>query len=204
MKLLYIMDPMCSWCWAFSPTLQSIRQSFPDLPVEYILGGLAPDTETPMPQNQQHTIHAIWKQIEERTGTQFNYDFWTQCTPKRSTWRSCRAVITAGQLLPNGAELMTNAIQHAYYLNAQNPSDAETLISLAESLGINTAEFAALLDTTTTQEKLQEHMATSRQLDVSGFPALRLVNADKIVRISDGYSGPDTIIECLKKLITGQ
>ncbi len=201
-KLLYIMDPMCSWCWAFSPTVAAIQHSFPNLPVQFVMGGLAADSETPMPKEQQQTIRSIWQHIEVSTGTKFNYDFWTQCSPRRSTWRACRAVIVAEQLSPGSAAQMANAIQHAYYLNAQNPSDNETLIPLAESLGINASDFAALINAQSTQQKLQEHMAFARQLDVSGFPALRFVNGEKVIRLSDGYSKPDLIIRELHSLVS--
>lgn len=199
-KLLYIMDPMCSWCWAFSPTLEAIKHTFPSLPVEYIMGGLAADSETMMPQNQQNTIHAIWQHIEEKTATQFNYDFWTQCSPRRSTWRACRAVILAEQLKPGSAELMVSAIQHAYYLNAQNPSDTETLTLLAESLGINVLEFTSSLDSKSTQQKLQEQMSIAQQLDVNGFPALRFFDGEQFIIVSDGYGEPDGIIQQLQIL----
>ncbi|WP_372738844.1 DsbA family protein [Neptunomonas sp.] len=199
-KLLYIMDPMCSWCWAFSPTAEAIKQTFPNLAVEFIMGGLAADSDSPMPKEQQKTIRSIWQHIEESTGTKFNYDFWTQCSPRRSTWRACRAVIVAEQLSPGSAAQMANAIQQAYYLNAQNPSDSETLIRLAESLGINASDFAPLIDAQSTQQTLQEHMALSRQLNVSGFPALRFLDGEKVIRLSDGYSKPDRIIKELHQL----
>jgi putative protein-disulfide isomerase len=204
MQLFYIMDPMCSWCWAFSPTLQTIEQTFPDLPIQYVMGGLAADTDDPMPQEQQDMIRSIWQQIEARTGTAFNYDFWTQCSPRRSTWRACRAIIVAEQLQSGSAGLMAKAIQQAYYLNAKNPSDSDTLTALAESLGLNVTEFTALLDAPATQQQMKDNLMLSRQLDVSGFPALRLLNQDKAIRISDGYSGPDAIIERLHAAIAKQ
>ncbi|SIS89822.1 DsbA family protein [Neptunomonas antarctica] len=204
MQLLYIMDPMCSWCWAFSPTLQTIEQTFPDLPIQYVVGGLAPDTDDLMPQEQQDMIRSIWQQIEARTETVFNYDFWTLCSPRRSTWRACRAILVAEQLKPGSAGVMAKAIQQAYYLVAKNPSDRETLIALAETLNINTTEFSALLDAPSTQQQFDDNLMLSRQLDVSGFPALRLLNQDKAIRISDGYSGPDAIIERLHAAIAKQ
>ena len=43
-----------------------------------------------------------WKRIQEVIpGTKFNYDFWTLCEPKRSTYPSCRAVICAKNQNPD-------------------------------------------------------------------------------------------------------
>ena len=41
--LFYVVDPMCSWCYAFSPTWQKILENLPsDIKVVYVQGGLAP------------------------------------------------------------------------------------------------------------------------------------------------------------------
>ncbi|WP_438887864.1 hypothetical protein, partial [Bacillus cereus group sp. Bc248] len=69
-----------------------------------------------MPPEMQQKLEGIWKQIERQLGTKFNYDFWKLCTPVRSTYQSCRAVIAAG--FQDSYEQMLEAIQHAYYLRA--------------------------------------------------------------------------------------
>ena len=204
MKLLYIMDPMCSWCWAFSPTIQAIEQQFPTLDIQYVMGGLATDSESTMPLEQQAVIQSIWHQIEAKTGTRFNYDFWTLCTPRRSTWRACRAIIVAEQLQPGSASTMAQAIQHAYYLQAKNPSDSSTLTALAGSIGIDASTFSLQLDSENTHQQLKEHMMISQQLDVSGFPSLRIVIDQQAIRMSDGYCSSEEVIKRLEKVIEAQ
>ena len=45
-KLYYIHDPMCRWCYTFLPVWINIRSSISE---QYILGGLASDSDQPMP-----------------------------------------------------------------------------------------------------------------------------------------------------------
>ena len=69
---------------------------FRSIEVVYLLGGLAPDSDLPMPEQMKLTIAGYWQTIQDRVlGTQFNYDFWTKCQPRRSTYPSCRAVLAA-------------------------------------------------------------------------------------------------------------
>lgn len=201
MQLHYVLDPMCSWCWAFRPSLQAIREQFPDLPIHYVLGGLAADSDEPMPVEMQQYLPTIWRQIEERTGASFNYDFWTQCAPRRSTWRACRAMIVAEALQPDSSEAMLEAIQQAYYQQARNPSDRDTLIDLAHTLGLNTETFAAVLDHPDTQQALDQHMTLAQQLQAQGFPAIRLQVEDKLYRISDGYVDAKTLVGRLQEVM---
>jgi putative protein-disulfide isomerase len=201
MQLLYVMDPMCSWCWAFSPTIQAIKKQFPELTIQYVMGGLAADSDSTMPLEQQKTIQSIWHQIEAKTGTQFNYDFWTKCTPRRSTWRACRAIIVAEQLQLGSASTMAQAVQQAYYLEAKNPSDSSVLTALATSIGIDATEFSIQLDAENTHQQLKQHMMISQQLDVSGFPALRAVKDQQAIRVSDGYCSSEEVIKRLREII---
>ena len=90
--LYYIHDPMCSWCYAFRPVWEQIQQQLPvDIRVQYVLGGLAPDSDQPMPLETRAYVQDQWhKIIQTVPGTVFNFDFWEQCQPRRSTYRDCK------------------------------------------------------------------------------------------------------------------
>lgn len=192
-SLIYVMDPMCSWCWAFSKTLENWLQQHPDLDVLWVMGGLAPDSDEPMPQSMREAIASTWQRIESQTGTRFNYDFWHNNTPRRSTYPSCRAVIAAGELHPQGRQLMSKAIQQAYYLEAKNPSDTNILIERAASIGLDEIQFAELLSSELIDSKLNSELELCKSLGVQGFPALLLVDNESITPLALGYSTLDKI-----------
>jgi len=176
MVLYYVHDPMCSWCWAFVPTWAKIKQALQDrLEIRYVLGGLAPDSTEIMPEEMRNTISGYWKNIEVRVpGTQFNYDFWTECEPKRSTYPSCRAVIAARKQKPEAELAMIRAIQEGYYLQAKNPSDADILIQLSQDLGLDPVQFAEDLASEETNETLHKDMSFGASIGAQGFPSLVL------------------------------
>lgn len=176
MRLIYVMDPMCAWCYAFQRELDEFLEKNPSLDMEYIMGGLAPDNKTPMDENLKQTISSYWFEIEKKTQVTFNHDFWKLNTPYRSTYPACRAVISAETLKPNSSCEMAKAIQSAYYKEAKNPSLEEILISCASSIGLDENEFLKVLNAEETEQKLQEHLNTTYQLQVRGYPALFLIN----------------------------
>ncbi len=51
MRLLYVMDPMCGWCYGFQPELEIFLEKHSLAEVDWIMGGLAPDTHQPMDEN---------------------------------------------------------------------------------------------------------------------------------------------------------
>ena len=174
--LYYGHDPMCSWCWGFSNTYSRLLQALPEtISVKRLLGGLAPDTTEPMPMEMQKHLRSNWQRIQEKIpGVEFNYDFWDSCKPRRSTYPACRAVIAARKQAESNDKLMTRAIQEAYYLHAQNPSDDATLVSLAEKIAIDSKQFYHYLNSEETIEKLQDEIRQSRDMFAESFPSLVL------------------------------
>ena len=63
--LFYVHDPMCSWCWAFKPALTELHAPLPEsVRLQRVLGGLAPDSDVPMPLQMQQVMQQTWQQIQ--------------------------------------------------------------------------------------------------------------------------------------------
>jgi putative protein-disulfide isomerase len=161
-----------------------------------LLGGLAPDCEEPMSEETRQLVQGHWQTIERQVPvTKFNYDFWTECEPRRSTYLACRAVIAARNQGQGFDAEMTLAIQQAYYLQARNPSDYSTLFALSEELGLDTDRFANDIKSLATDEILRQEIKQSRRLGLNSFPSLLLEKGEKQLRISPDYTNVDAMLE---------
>ena len=167
---------MCSWCWAFKSTWDKVKEALLEkVEVNYLLGGLAPDNNEPMPIETREYVKGNWKRIQGMIpDTRFNYDFWTSCEPKRSTYPACRAVICAKQQHPDFENLMIYGIQKSYYLEAQNPSNDDVLINIAENLGLDTDKFKIDLKSSQVNEILLNEIKLARSMDMNSMPSLVL------------------------------
>jgi len=194
--LYYIHDPMCSWCWGFNKTWKKVQKLLPNsINVYYVLGGLAPDSSEVMPNEMREYVQANWKKIQEKIpNTEFNYDFWKECTPIRATYPACRAVIACKNQNPELEIKMINLIQQAYYLEARNPSKDSTLIELASTLNLNIEQFTRDLNTKVTQQKLLDDTTLAKSLSINGFPSLVLRKNNSIQHIKIDYNQPKSII----------
>ncbi len=191
---------MCSWCWAFRPTWTAINSQLSDqVNIVGVLGGLAPDTTKPMPEEMQTKLQTIWKTIQQQVpATEFNFDFWQVCKPRRSTYAACRAVIAAANQAPEFEQPMILAIQTAYYRDALNPSDDTTLIDLAARLGLDRERFTADLNSDYCQKELERQIIFSRTLGVSGYPSLVLAHDNRLTNIPFDYNNPAVVLNALK------
>jgi len=194
--LFYIHDPMCSWCWGFSHTWNKVKNSLPsEINVQYVLGGLAPDSSEVMPNEMREYIQMNWHKIEQKIpGVSFNYTFWDSCTPKRSTYPACRAVIAVKKQNSDLEQTMVKLIQQAYYLDAKNPSEDGVLISLAKTLDLDIKQFTQDLNSESTQQLLSDDIALMQSLGVSSFPSLVLQTTNGIKSITIDYNNPKLIL----------
>jgi putative protein-disulfide isomerase len=203
--LYFVHDPMCSWCYAFRPVWSQIQQQLPaSIRVQYVLGGLAPDSDQPMPPETRAYIQDQWhKLIELVPGTLFNFGFWEKCQPKRSTYPACRAVLLARQ---HGREVeiaMIHAIQDAYYRQARNPSDDSTLCELAQEIALDPDEFARALNAETTQQALLEDIRFARSIGGNSFPSLFLKRNGAIQSIPHHYTDAAEVLRSIKAGLAG-
>ena len=194
---------MCSWCWAFRPVWLELKDKLPRH-IEWIslLGGLAPDSDMPMDKKTRDYIMANWRRIEEQVPTaRFNYKFWTECRPRRSTYPACRAVIAARQQDKACAAGMTYAIQRAYYLQARNPSDEQTLVALADEINLNVKQFHEDLLSDRINQQLLAEITKARQLQLDSFPGLLLVKGNQHKRIEHNYRHADGVLDQIKQAL---
>ena len=194
--LYYFHDPMCSWCYGFNPTLQKLKALLPkEIEFIQVLGGLAPDTTDPMPEELQQRLQSNWNAIIKKiAGTQFNFDFWTECQPVRSTYQSCRAVLCAKNISEELENKMIEQIQRAYYQQAKNPSLTEVLIECAEIIGIETNEFTTNIASDEIEQQLQDEIKFGQSMNVNAYPSLKLKADQSIWPITVDYNDADIML----------
>jgi putative protein-disulfide isomerase len=193
---------MCSWCYAFRESLAILKQQLPPQVTFYnVLGGLAADSVEPMAESMQHMIQQSWQKIEYTIPSiHFNFDFWKNNIPTRSTYPACRAVLVAQQY--QRATKMVAQIQYAYYQNAQNPSDIKVLIECAQKIGLNIIKFEQDLLSDMIEQKLQQQLDLCSDLNITSFPSLRLKIHGHIHLVEIQYRDPHIILKTIDSLLS--
>ena len=177
---------MCSWCWAFRPKMLLLRENLPGgIKWQNVLGGLAPDSDQPMPEQTRLMVQAHWRQIESSLGTAFNFDFWTKNQPRRDTYKGCRAVIAASY--QRAEERMIESIQKAYYLRAMNRPDPQGPTGLAVELELDSRKFMEDFESVQTEAELRSQLLLRDKLMVRNFPSLVLEHDSRYTLIGHDY-----------------
>ena len=163
------------------------------------VGGLAPDSDQPMPPAMREYLQQVWRRIAETVpGVRFNADFWRRCEPRRSTYPACRAVLAARRLARSSEDAMVLAIQQAYYLHARNPSDAAVLTDCAAAVGLAPAAFDAAFHDPARHAELAQELRFVRSLGVTGFPSLVLRTPTGRAPIAPHYTDVDAMLSAIE------
>jgi putative protein-disulfide isomerase len=194
-QLIYFADPMCSWCWGFSPAIEGVAARFGEqLPIRLILGGLRPGTTDAMDDDSKQMIRGHWEHVHEASGQPFDFAFFDREGFVYDTEPGCRAVVAARRLDPAAAMPMLKQIHHAFYAENTDVTDRAVLCGLAESAGLDRAAFEASFDSEEAATETRTDFAIAHHSGVTGFPTLIAGSEeDGYAAVTRGYQPAERI-----------
>ena len=186
--LWYFADPMCSWCWGFSPVIENIRATYSErLNIALMLGGLRPGTTAPLSSDLRNEILHHWHEVQRLTGQAFSFDGAMPEGFVYDTEPACRAVITVADLESEKIFPYFKAIQSAFYVGQLDVTQADNLAELARQQGIDMEQFLTHFHSEAARQKTLQHFKGTQQAGVKGFPSLVLQQGSAFEFISRGY-----------------
>jgi len=203
--LLYFADPMCSWCWGFSPVMAQVctkTEGQADLVV--MLGGLRPFTDHAMTDKDKSYVRNHWEHVHEASGQPFDFGFFERDGFIYDTEPACRAVVAARRLGPNFAHPMLARLHKAFYAEGRDVTDSETLADLACEVGMQRDEFLReYMDDAARQETLADFNYAQRS-QITGFPTLVGVAKDQTpVALTIGFRPWAQLEPALEQWLSG-
>jgi len=186
--LLYFADPMCSWCWGFSPVIAELARCYGDaISFQCVMGGLRAGNTVPTDGAFREEILHHWRSVHARTGQPFAFEDALPDGFVYDTEPPCRAVVAANQLNPTGTLDFLRALQQAFYVKRCDITRAEELASIAKRQGIDRKGFLEMFHLPKTREQTEAHFQLARDFGVRGFPTIILLGKDSASLLTAGY-----------------
>jgi len=191
--LWYFADPMCSWCWGFSPVIETLRDAYRDrVKIALVLGGLRHET-APMSATGREDILHHWHQVHARTGQPFRFDNALPPGFVYDTEPASRAVVTVGGIDPTLIFPLFKSVQSAFYAEGRDVTQSGVLADLAAELGVDATAFLQAFDSDASRAKTQAHFRQARQAGVRGFPTLILQQDAQLHPVCSGCQPLETV-----------
>ena len=187
-QILFFADPMCSWCWGFSPVLDAIGEHFGDrAPVSLVVGGLRPGTSEVMSDQMKASIRHHWEEVGRTTGQPFSFAFFERDGFVYDTEPACRAAVTVRNLKPQAALAYFRALHRGFYVDNENITKPGPLAELAGNFGIEPKAFADAFTSAEMIDQTIDDFRYARSLGITGFPALVAKDDGGLAAITVGY-----------------
>lgn len=203
-RILYFGDPMCSWCYGFAPVVASIVARFAETaPLWLVLGGLRPGWSEPMDEFMKERMRSHWVRVKETTGQPFDFTFFEREGFVYDTEPACRATVAVRtMMLPPQALCYFRAVQTAFYAEGRDTTRAGVLADLAGQVGIDAADFAAMVEAEEIQAATSADFRMTRMLGVSEFPSLVLQEGTRYAYLTAGYRPLEELVPTLERWVS--
>ena len=203
--LIYFSDPMCSWCYGFSPVMDQVRQAYGRaLPIRVVMGGLRPGNEVPMTPDRARELVGHWTHVTEATGLPFDPAVLDSPGFCYDTDPAARAVVVARREGQEIAARYLAAAQRAFYAEGRDVTQPEVLGDLAAQFGLDRDRFLADWASEDAKRETWGDYALSQRAGVTGFPTLvGGPNAEGVYGVvTRGYAPGEQVLAVLRDWIS--
>lgn len=206
-RLIYIADPMCSWCYGFGPELNTLLAGLPDMELELIVGGLRAYNTEVMDEQLKTTLLSHWEKVAETSGLPFSDQALSRPGFIYDTEPACRAIVATGLLAPQFALDVFHAVQRGFYAEGRDVTQANVLAEIAAGVlrkdGVACDEnlFLTTWDSEAAKTGTQADFVQTQRWGIRGFPTLVLEHGGELHLITSGFVRTETLVERMQSVI---
>ncbi|MCB1693885.1 MAG: hypothetical protein KDI19_14045, partial [Pseudomonadales bacterium] len=128
-RILFVTDPLCSWCWGTLPQIEMCRRALADeASFDFIVAGMQLGSPMGLPDFEKRQLHKLWDAVREVSGQPFS-----GIIPDDMIYHSeitCRAVEFARQQAGSPPWAFLHDVQSAFYAAGQDTTRSEVIAPL--------------------------------------------------------------------------
>ncbi|MCO1619216.1 DsbA family protein [Pseudomonas putida] len=187
-RLIYVMDPMCSWCWGFAPVAAALIAQAREagVPTHLVPGGLRTGGSA-LDSSTRKYILEHWLAVADATGQPFRFEGAMPDGFVYDTEPACRALVTARELDAERVWPLLALIQRSFYEQGVDVTTAPQLVELASQCGFDRATFAETFARADTRAATAADFAWAQDLGIAGFPTLLAERNGQLALLTNGY-----------------
>jgi putative protein-disulfide isomerase len=187
-RLIYVADPMCSWCYGFGPQFSTLLARVTPFGLRLVMGGLRAYNTTVMDDALKTTLREHWQHVREASGLPFADNQFARSDFVYDTEPACRAVVTMREQDAERALEYFYAVQAAFYRDGRDVTQGDVLADIAGELGADRAAFAIAWQSEAIKEATRQDFALTQRLGVSGFPTVAMEHGGQLFLVASGFT----------------
>lgn len=205
-EIIYIGDPMCSWCYGIAPELKKLQAHYKKegISLKIVMGGLRPGGGDEWTNEFKTFLKHHWEEVQEKSSQPFGFKLFEHPNFNYDTEPSCRAIVAARIWLNENELAFFEAIQTNFYLHSQDPSTKEFYKPLCIQFGIDFDQFIIRFESDIIKKETYNEFLLNRKWGVTGYPSILLNINGKQSFVTKGYATAHQMITTINHLLGTQ
>jgi len=204
-EIIYLYDPLCGWCYGFSPVIRALRDQIgKDIPFTALAGGMVTGERVGPVGQVAPYIKTAFKRVEDLSGVRFGGKFLEMMETGGATIFDSEPPSRAAYILkdayPDAAIDIAHGVQDIIYKEGQNPNLATSYHKLASGLGMDTANFDEHFESHGYRLAIQDEFTLVKRFGVTGFPTVVYRNKEQYYLVSNGFTELEALNNALKAI----
>ena len=206
-ELLYVQDPLCSWCYGMSPVISRIQQEFAGrVDVSVMCSGMVEGAEvTPIAETWNELQNRL-RQVEAVAGVQIGEAFWKLGEDGQYIFDSeppSRAIAIFRQLTqaPTRTVAFAHAVQTALFRDGKDLNEVATYVPLLAPFGVNVSDFAQRWPAPEMARATQQEFAAVARIGIEGLPTAVVRIGEQGYMLARGYQPYAQLSASLEQLL---
>jgi putative protein-disulfide isomerase len=186
--VLYVTNPMCAWCYAFTGVVRRLAALWNgNIQVQVLTGDFQAYATEPLELADKQRLAVNWHSVQERTSLPFNYSFFTLDQFVYRTAPVCRALLCAKLLRPVLTLEVLRAFHSAFFADGVNITELPEIVRIVQLFGIPENLFLTLYESGEVTMQLNDEFELSDRVGATTFPSLFLKSSHGYQLITKGY-----------------
>ncbi|MCW3463764.1 DsbA family protein [Chitinophaga nivalis] len=205
MRFIYVYDPLCGWCYGFTPVVQELQQrSNSDMTFDILSGGMIiGDNRHPF-SHMAAFIQREHTNVEEMTGVRFGNAFLEKLLPSAEIMDSERpavALTVFKEYQPENAISFAHDMQVALNYHGQSLNLDSTYKTLVKKFGLPEDEFINRLHDEHYRYATQQEFQLVQHWGITGYPAAILDTGKQLYLCARGFTTLERLQQTIDNII---
>ena len=191
-KIIYVYDAICGWCFGFSPTMAKLKEHYQDkIEFEVVSGGLKLSKGVGAIDLVAPYIKTSYPDVERTCGVKFG-DAFVNGTLKKGTMilnslPPAIAMCIMKERYPKKSFEFASLLHKMYYVDGIEPEDYEAYGTYAATIGYDKSEFNNKMKDSIYIQKAYKDFEYAQSLGANSFPTVIIEQNGKMEILFSGF-----------------
>lgn len=200
-EIIYVGDPMCSWCWGISNHLKTLKSEYPQFKFSIVVGGLRPGGGEAWDDEMKEFLKHHWEEVTKRSGQPFGYSLFDKESFNYDTEPPCRAVVASRKWMGENELQFFESVSRKFYVDNEDPNESEFYRSICQEFNIPFEQFKQIFESDETKYSTHQEFQLNRQWGVKGYPTVLFKSGNQLFQINHGYTEFEQMQFVIEKIL---